>query len=134
MVGVDQNPMLEIPWHLEISTIEMRKNQPRLIRGLQHEWDGDAEAHFDPFTESRYRIRLDQNAIAASRRHHHTRLPSIKRFAAGHEVTAAGKLGLGFHAPKRLSHPSDDCTGRQLYLGANFLIRIRIVVEVEGPV
>src|SRR4030095_15401952 len=115
VVRVDQNPMLESSWHLEVSTIEMRKNEPRLIFGLQHEWDGDAEADFDLLTEGRYRIRLDQNTIATSSRDDDTRLPDLERLLDWFDVTAARKLCLCIDTRNRLSHASDDCAGRQLY-------------------
>ena len=112
--------MLDISGDVEVSTIEIRKNEPRLIFALQHEWDGDAEANLDPVTESRYGIGLDQDAIATSGCDHNPRLASIKRFA-GHEITAACKLCLGLYAPNPMSRASHDCAGRQLYFGASFL-------------
>jgi hypothetical protein len=79
--------MFEIPGDVEVSTIEMRKNEPRLIFGLQHEWNDDAEANFDRLPGSRHRIGLDQDAIATSGRDHNARLPSIERFAGRYDVT-----------------------------------------------
>src|SRR5215510_5985907 len=57
----DLNPMLDIPRDMEISTVEIRENEPRLILGLQYQRYGDVDANLDPGTETRHRIDLDQH-------------------------------------------------------------------------
>src|SRR5262245_5510190 len=108
----DLNPMLDVPRDMEISTVEIRENKPRLILGLQYQRYGDVDANLELGTETRHRIDLDQHAITTRRRDRNKTLAFITELAAGIHMTTAGKCCLTLHTCGPVSHTRNDGSRR----------------------